>query len=76
MVTVNEIPASPTAGLEPILEELKERRDEATRLREEVETLKTQVQSEFGSWHQNLQEERSRFEVSHVQTNIACVAKE
>ena len=62
-------PAEPSVDLEPLLIELKERRDEATRLQEEVDSLKTQLQSECTLLHQSLQEERFRFERVEEQMN-------
>lgn len=44
--------------------ELQDRKDENQRASEEFETFKSQVQSEYSMFHQNLQEERYRFEVS------------
>ena len=70
--TSGHIPApdpavTPTAiaDLEQIVIELKERREECHRLSEELEALKTQLQNECSVFHQSLQEERYRFEVSH-----------
>lgn len=52
------------SDLEPLLAELGSRRNEVTRLQEEFESAKTQMQSECSLLHQSLQEERYRFEVS------------
>lgn len=49
--------------LEPLVTQLKEQRDESTRLQEELHALKTQHQSDCNLLHQSLQEERYRFEV-------------
>ena len=57
-------PAEPAVDLEPLLSELKERREETSRLQEEVDSLKSQLQSECTLFHQSLQEERFRFEVN------------
>ena len=51
-------------NLEPILTELRERREECQRFTDEVEVLKNQLQSECSAFHQSLQEERYRFEVN------------
>lgn len=64
-VPSQELP--PTAmqivDLEPILAELRDRREEVTRLQDEVDSLKTQLANECALFHQSLQEERYRFEV-------------
>jgi molecular chaperone GrpE (heat shock protein) len=44
--------------------EMQDRKDENQRVAEEFEAFKSQVQSEYSIFHQNLQEERYRFEVS------------
>ena len=72
-VQSNQHPASPTpeptpafltqSDLEPLVADLRSRRDEVTRLQEEFESAKTQMQSECSLLHQSLQEERYRFEV-------------
>ena len=51
------------SDLEPLITELGQRRNEVTRLQEEFESAKTQMQSECSLLHQSLQEERYRFEV-------------
>lgn len=51
------------SDLEPLLAELGLRRNEVTRLQQEFESAKTQMQSECSLLHQSLQEERYRFEV-------------
>ena len=43
--------------------ELQDRKEENQRLSEELDSLKSQVQNEYAVFHQNLQEERYRFEV-------------
>lgn len=56
--------------LEPILNELKEHRTENMRLHEEIESLKSQFNSECGLLNQTLNEERYRFEVSNFSLSL------
>lgn len=77
-VQSNQHPTSPTpeptpafltqSDLEPLVADLRSRRDEVTRLQEEFESAKTQMQSECSLLHQSLQEERYRFEVRKERT--------
>ncbi len=53
---------------EHIVTDLKETHEECHRLSVEVESLKNQLQNECSAFHQNLQEERYRFEV-----NLLCI---
>nr|XP_015918446.1 transmembrane and coiled-coil domains protein 2 [Parasteatoda tepidariorum]XP_042908345.1 transmembrane and coiled-coil domains protein 2 [Parasteatoda tepidariorum] len=57
------------SDLEPILQELRERREEYQRLVEEIEALKSQVQQEYSFFNQSLLEERYRFERLEEQMN-------
>lgn len=66
-------PPTPTVDLEPLLAELKERKDEASRLQEEMEAMKTQLQNECSLLHQSLQEERYRFEVRLPTHSCHCL---
>ncbi|RWS02841.1 Transmembrane and coiled-coil domains protein 2-like protein [Dinothrombium tinctorium] len=65
-------PGSSSAGIidvEPLLAELRDRKDDCQRLTEEVEAFKTQFQAECALFHQNLQDERYRFERLEEQMN-------
>ncbi|GIX94034.1 transmembrane and coiled-coil domains protein 2 [Caerostris extrusa] len=57
------------ADLEPILQELRERREEYHHLVEEIEALKSQVQQEYTFFNQSLLEERYRYERLEEQMN-------
>ncbi|XP_035233230.1 transmembrane and coiled-coil domains protein 2-like [Stegodyphus dumicola] len=57
------------ADLEPILQELRERREEYHHLVDEVEALKTQVQQEYTYFNQALHDERYRYERLEEQMN-------
>lgn len=64
-IAVTETAATPTAmiDIEPLVAELRERREECQRLSEDMESLKSHFQNECTVFHQSLQEERYRFEV-------------
>ncbi|CAG2182347.1 unnamed protein product, partial [Oppiella nova] len=66
-----ETTVTPTAmiDIEQIVIEMKDRREEVRRLSEEVESLKSHLQSECSVFHQSLQEERYRFERLEEQMN-------
>lgn len=55
--------------LEPVIAELQNRRDEVRRLSAEIESLKSQLQTDCTVFHQSLQEERYRFEVRFARAN-------
>ncbi|XP_054720322.1 transmembrane and coiled-coil domains protein 2-like [Uloborus diversus] len=57
------------ADFEPILQELRERREEYHHLVEEVDALKAQVQQEYTFFNQSLLEERYRYERLEEQMN-------
>ena len=56
-------PLPALVDLDPILNQLKEQREESNRLQEEIKSLKNQQQSDCNLLHQTLQEERYRYEV-------------
>lgn len=56
-------PLPALVDLDPILNQLKEQRDESNRLQEEIKSLKNQQQNDCNLLHQTLQEERYRYEV-------------
>lgn len=70
-----ETAALPTAmiDIEHIVQQLKERREECHRLTEEVDAIKGQLQNECSVFHQSLQEERYRFEVSLEYELFCCI---
>lgn len=59
--------------LEPLFSQLKEQRDECTRLQEELHSLKSQHQKDCSLLHQSLQEERYRFEVCNPFSMLFCI---
>lgn len=66
---VTAVSLSP-ADLDPLITQLKEQRDECTKLQEELHSLKSQHQSDCSLLHQSLQEERYRFEV-HTRRSLS-----
>jgi DNA repair exonuclease SbcCD ATPase subunit len=68
-VIQHESPSPPPVDLEPILQELKESREETSRLQEELNKIKSQFQSDSTLLQQSLQEERFRFERLEEQMN-------
>ena len=61
--TSDSAPNAMQIDLEPVIVELRDRREEVSRLSDEVEAVKSQLQTECTVFHQSLQDERYRFEV-------------
>lgn len=69
-------PNTPNLGmidLDPVIMELQNRRDEVNRLSDEIDGIKSQLQSECTVFHQSLQDERYRFEVCSNKITIESV---
>ncbi|XP_067121224.1 transmembrane and coiled-coil domains protein 2 isoform X1 [Centruroides vittatus] len=74
IATGPESSITPTAvpvvvDVEPILQELREQREESHRLREDIESLKNHLQQQGSCFNQALQEERYRYERLEEQMN-------
>ena len=64
--SISDTHSAPNAmqiDLEPVIVELRDRREEVSRLSDEIEAVKSQLQTECTVFHQSLQDERYRFEV-------------
>lgn len=68
--TTDPINSTPI-DLEPIFNELKEQRAESMRLREEIESLKSQLSTDCGLLNQSFNEERYRFDVSTASFHLS-----